>query len=127
MLGERALAAIGSTTSTSFACDLRKWLEIMEAYQQGGHAYHATMPTDGLLRLWDVMHNPPLRLRQGAPGADRAGLEDPRPARLRGLHSVAARGFMAPSVVVGYTEATCDRRQPLRRPGLQTRPAYPAV
>ena len=55
MLGDRALARIGSTTSTSFAGDLRKWLEIMQAYEQGGHMYHATMPTDALMRLRDVM------------------------------------------------------------------------
>ncbi len=105
MLGERALAAIGSTTSTSFACDLRKWLEIMQAYEQGGHAYHATMPTDGLLRLRDVMHETrdygyaKVRDEQAELGARvRALLAD------RGVNSVAAPGFEAPSVVVVYTE-----------------------
>ena len=55
MLSERALAKLPETTSTSFACDLRKWLEIMQAYENGAHAYHATMPTDGLRTLRDVM------------------------------------------------------------------------
>src|SRR5690606_29216609 len=55
MLGERARAAIETTQSSSFAADLRKWLQIMEAYEKGGHAYHATLPTDGLLRLRDAM------------------------------------------------------------------------
>src|SRR5204862_4618187 len=55
MLSERARAAIEDTTSTSFACDLRRWLGIMEAYERGGHAYHATMPTDALRTLRDTM------------------------------------------------------------------------
>src|SRR3546814_8021327 len=55
MLGAAARKKIDSTTSTSFACDLRKWLQIMEAYEQGGFAYHATMPTDALTVLRNVM------------------------------------------------------------------------
>ena len=105
MLGDRALDAIGSTTSTSFACDLRKWLEIMQAYQQGGHAYHATMPTDGLLRLRDVMHETrdygyeKVRAEQAELGSRVRAL-----LASRGIRSVAAPGFEAPSVVVVYTE-----------------------
>src|SRR6185369_125647 len=55
MLSEEARARIDATSSTSFACDLRKWLQIMEAYENGGHAYHATMPTDALSALRKVM------------------------------------------------------------------------
>src|SRR5690606_23222051 len=55
MLGERARQAIDGTQSSSFAMDLKKWLQIMEAYEGGGHAYHATMPTDALQRLRDTM------------------------------------------------------------------------
>ena len=54
-LGERARARIDATTSSSFACDLKKWLQIMEAFENGGHAYHATMPTDALAAMRDVM------------------------------------------------------------------------
>ncbi|MCP5230315.1 aminotransferase class V-fold PLP-dependent enzyme, partial [Accumulibacter sp.] len=54
-LGERARERIDGTSSSSFACDLKKWMQIMEAYEQGGHAYHATMPTDALAALRDVM------------------------------------------------------------------------
>ena len=54
-LGERARARIDATTSSSFACDLKKWLQIMEAFENGGHAYHATMPTDALASVRDVM------------------------------------------------------------------------
>ena len=55
MLGERARERIDATTSTSFSCDLKKWLQIMETYESGAHAYHATMPTDGLRRLCEMM------------------------------------------------------------------------
>ena len=55
MLSERARAAIDATQSTTFAMDLKKWLQIMETYEGGGHAYHSTLPTDALLRLRDAM------------------------------------------------------------------------
>jgi aspartate aminotransferase-like enzyme len=105
MLGAQALERIGSTTSTSFACDLRKWLEIMQAYENGGHLYHATMPTDTLMRLRDVMDETEaygfdvVRAEQVELGARvRALLAE------NGFRSVAAPGFEAPSVVVMYTE-----------------------
>src|SRR5690606_26846233 len=55
MLSERAREAIDGTTSSSFACDLKKWMQIAEGYEKGQHAYHTTMPTDALVRLRDVM------------------------------------------------------------------------
>src|SRR5690606_32724442 len=55
MLGDTARERIEQTKSTSFAMDLRKWLDIMETYEKGAHAYHATMPTDGLRRLREIM------------------------------------------------------------------------
>ena len=55
MLSEKAKGVMESTTSTSFACDLKKWSQIMDAYLKGGHAYHATMPTDSLARDCAVM------------------------------------------------------------------------
>ena len=104
MLSERARERIGQTVSSSFSMDLRKWLEIMEAYEGGGHAYHATLPTDGLRRLRDVMDESAAvgfgRLRAAQielGGRVRALLAE------RGLPSVAAPGFEAPSVVVSYT------------------------
>lgn len=104
MLGERALDVLPSTTSDSFACDLAKWLDIMRAYENGGHAYHATMPTDALRRFRDVMVETRdygfdrVRDEQVALGtAVRAALES------RGIRSVAAPGFQAPGVVVSYT------------------------
>jgi alanine-glyoxylate transaminase / serine-glyoxylate transaminase / serine-pyruvate transaminase len=104
-LGERARAAIDATTSTSFACDLRKWLQIMEAYEKGGHAYHATMPTDALVRLRDAMRETADFGYERARAAQQQ-LGDRVRALLagRGIRSVAAKGYEAPSVVVGYTQ-----------------------
>ena len=105
MLGERARAAIDGTTSSSFACDLKKWLQIMETYESGAHAYHATMPTDALTRVRDVMQETRaygferLRAEQIELGSRVRSLFESR-----GLPSVAAEGFKAPGVVVSYTE-----------------------
>jgi len=105
MLSARARAAIDATTSSSFACDLKKWLQIMEAYENGAHAYHATMPTDALTRLREVMKETQaygfdkVRAEQVALGTQVRALFESR-----GIASVAAQGFQAPGVVVSYTE-----------------------
>jgi aspartate aminotransferase-like enzyme len=103
-LGERARAHIDATSSTSFACDLKKWLQIMEAYESGSHAYHATMPTDALASVRQVM------LETEAYGFDKVCAEQWELGRRvrallveRGFPSVAAEGFQAPGVVVSYT------------------------
>jgi aspartate aminotransferase-like enzyme len=105
MLGEEARTAIDATTSTSFACDLKKWLSMMEAYERGGHAYHATMPTEAIARL-----------ARAAADTESFGFERAKRAqqelgeRVRrvlvdhGMPSVAAAGFQAPTVVVSYTD-----------------------
>lgn len=105
MLSERARAAIDATTSTSFACDLKKWLQIMEAYEKGGHAYHGTLPTDALTRLRDTMKETEKFGFEKARAAQ-AELGDKVRALLarHGIPSVAAEGFGAPGVVVSYTE-----------------------
>jgi aspartate aminotransferase-like enzyme len=105
MLGGEALSRIEHTTSSSFACDLRKWLEIMRAYENGGHAYHATMPTDALMKFRDTM----IETRDYGFGKVREEqLELGRKVRdlleRRGFPSVAAEGFQAPGVVVSYTD-----------------------
>jgi aspartate aminotransferase-like enzyme len=104
MLGERAHARIDGTTSSSFACDLKKWLQIMVAYENGGHAYHATMPTDALRQVRVAMQETEMfgfelaRARQQELGQRvRLLLAE------RGFPSVAAAGFEAPGVVVSYT------------------------
>ena len=104
MLGERALARIADTTSSSFSCDLKKWLQIMETYEKGGHAYHATLPTDALRAVRNAMRETEAhgfelaRSQQWELGRRvRALLVD------RGFPGVAAAGFEAPGVVVSYT------------------------
>ena len=127
MLGERARAAIDATTSTSFACDLKKWLAIMEAYKGGGHAYHATMPTDSLARLSEAITE-----------LDGFGFERAKAAQAdlghkvrrllvaRGMPSVAAKGFEAPSVVVSYTDdAGINSGSRFADAGLQTAAGVP--
>lgn len=105
MLSKLAREKIDSTTSTSFSCDLRKWLQIMEAYEQGGFAYHATMPTDALAVLRDVMKE------TEAYGFAKVREEQQELGRrvrellvAKGFRSVAAEGFQAPGVVVSYTD-----------------------
>ena len=105
MLSAAGRAAVEASASSSFACDLGKWLQIMGAYESGGHAYHATMPTDGLTVFRDVM------LETQAYGFDKVKAEqlelgDRVRATLaeRGIRSVAADGFGAPGVVVSYTD-----------------------
>lgn len=104
-LGAEALKRLDATTSTSFAADLKKWLQIMQAYEKGGHAYHATPPTDALVALLKVMRE-----------AEAYGFEKLRTAQIelgskvrsllaqRGFRSVAAPGFEAPGVIVSYTD-----------------------
>ena len=105
MLSERARAAIDGTTSSSYACDLKKWLQFMETYEGGAHAYHATMPTDALTRLCEIMKETQaygfakVRTEQMELGAKVRALFESR-----GIPSVAAEGFKAPGVVVSYTE-----------------------
>ncbi len=105
MLNVRGREKIESTTSSSFACDLRKWLQIMETYENGGHAYHATMPTDALTSFRNVMKEAEVygfdKVR-----AQQQELGDKVRALLasKGIKNVAARGFQSPGVVVSYTE-----------------------
>ncbi|QEY26015.1 aminotransferase class V-fold PLP-dependent enzyme [Neisseria zalophi] len=104
MLNETAYQKVQSTESDSFDLDLKKWLQIMEAFENGGHAYHATPPTDALLKLHDVMKE-----------AEAIGFDKLKAAQTdlgnkirsllaeKGYPSVAAKGFEAPGVVVSYT------------------------
>jgi aspartate aminotransferase-like enzyme len=127
MLSARARAAIDGTSSTSFACDLKKWLQIMEAYEKGGHAYHATMPTDALIRLREVMVETRsygferVRQEQLALGTQVRALFE-----RRGIQSVAAGGFKAPGVVVSYTtEPDMQSSKKFLALGLQTAAGVP--
>jgi aspartate aminotransferase-like enzyme len=105
MLSEGARTRIDATTSTSFACDLRKWLQIMETYEAGGHAYHATMPTDALVKLRDAMRETEARGFETVRAQQQELGTKVRALLARhGYRSVAAEGFEAPGVVVSYTD-----------------------
>jgi aspartate aminotransferase-like enzyme len=104
MLSSNASKKIHNTKSTSYSCDLLKWLQIMQAYENGGHAYHATMPTDAIKHFRDTINE------TAEFGFDNARQKQQELGdRVRGLLSkynfisVAADGFLAPGVVVSYT------------------------
>jgi aspartate aminotransferase-like enzyme len=127
MLSERARKHIDSTQSSSFACDLKKWLQIMEGYEKGTHSYHTTMPTDALSRLREVMQETKaygfakVRQEQIDLGSRvRELLES------RGFVSVAADGFKAPGVVVSYTtDPEIQNSKKFLALGLQTAAGVP--
>lgn len=127
VLGARARTLIDDTTSTSFACDLKKWLQIMEAFENGGHAYHTTMPTDSLAILRDVM------LETEAYGFDKVCREQQELGRRvralltsKGFPSVAAEGFQAPGVMVSYTtDPEIQSAQKFLKSGVQAASGVP--
>lgn len=105
MLSEAAVARLDETQSDSFVLDLKKWHQIMSAYLNGGHAYHATMPTDGLSQFYDTL----CEVKSfGYDRAKQAQIELGSRLRLlmeqRGYKSLAADGFKSPSVIVSHTE-----------------------
>lgn len=127
MLSERARKAIDSTQSSSFACDLKKWLQIMESYENGSHSYHTTMPTDALTRLREVMQE-----------TKAYGFEKVRQEQIelgervrdllesRSIQSVAAEGYKAPGVVVSYTtDPEIQNSKKFLALGLQTAAGVP--
>ena len=127
MMSERARRAIDGTTSTTFAMDLKKWLQVMETYEAGAHMYHTTLPTDALLRLQQAMLETEaygfdkVRQEQMALGAAVRGL-----LREYGFASVAAPGYEAPGVVVSYTsDPEIQNSKKFLAQGLQTAAGVP--
>ena len=128
-LSERALKTLETTTSTSYACDLKKWHQIMQAYETGSHAYHATMPTMALLKLRDTMAE---TRERGFAKVREQQIELGRKVRQlfesRGLPSVAAEGFKAPGVVVSYTtDPDIQSAKKFIAEGLQTASGVPLM
>ena len=128
-LSERALKVMEGTTSTSFAADLKKWHQIMQAYENGGHAYHATLPTTALVELRDAMQETrdrgfaTVREQQMALGHKVRAL-----LTSRGMPSVAAEGFQAPGVVVSYTtDPDIQSGKAFIAQGLQTAAGVPLM
>ena len=127
MMSERARQAIDSTTSTTFAMDLKKWLQVMETYEGGAHMYHTTLPTDALQRLQQAM------LETEAYGFSRVRDEQIALGKAvrsllseYGFPSVAAPGFEAPGVVVSYTtDPEIQNSKKFLAQGLQTAAGVP--
>lgn len=126
-LSERARKAIDGTTSTSFAMDLKKWLQIMESYEGGSHMYHATLPTDALTRLRETMRETQaygfakVKAEQEDLGRKVRALFESR-----GMPSVAADGYRAPGVVVSYTsDPDIQSGKKFLNEGLQTAAGVP--
>jgi len=104
VMGPRAEARLAETTSNSFAIDLKKWRSIMEAYEKGGHAYHATMPTDAIVGFHAAMKETQAMGFEAAKAAQWAlGRAVRALLAAKGVASVAAEGFQAPGVVVSFT------------------------
>ena len=105
MLSEQARERIDGTTSSSYAADLKKWLQVMETYEGGGHVYHATMPTDALVVNRDIMQRTRERGFAAVCAAQRElGAKVRALLESHGYRSVAAAGFQAPGGVVSYTD-----------------------
>ena len=127
MLSQHARQAIDQTQSSTFAMDLRKWLQVMETYEAGGHVYHTTLPTDALVRLREVM------LETEAYGFAKVRQEQIELGRQvrevvvqAGYPSVAAAGFEAPGVVVSYTnDPDIQSSKKFIAAGLQTAAGVP--
>lgn len=104
-MGDRARERIESTQSSSFSMDLKKWLQIMDAYLKGGHVYHTTMPTDALKILRNVMKE---TQALGFSALKQKQIELGSKVRellvSKGYDSVSAKGFQSPGVVVSYTK-----------------------
>jgi aspartate aminotransferase-like enzyme len=126
-MSARARAKIDSTSSTSYSCDLKKWLQIMETYEGGSHVYHTTMPTDSLHVLRDVMNETRI---YGFAKLKEQQIELGRQVRHlmeeKGFKSVAAAGFQAPCVVVSYTtDPEIQNGKKFMALGLQTAAGVP--
>jgi aspartate aminotransferase-like enzyme len=129
MMNQVALDVMATTTSTSFAANLKQWHMIMQAYENGGHAYHATMPTDALAKFRDTM------LETQAYGFDKVrdeqlalGKRVRQMLESKGIHSVAAEGFKAPGVVVNYTsDAELQNGKKFAALGLQAAAGVPLM
>ena len=129
LLGQRALVRLAETQSSSFALDLRKWQQIMQAYDNGGHAYHATLPTDTLMLLAKTVHEAEglgfawLTARQWELGTRVRGLLSDK-----GFASVAGPGFEAPGVVVCFcSDDELKKGTKLSAEGLQAAAGVPLM
>jgi aspartate aminotransferase-like enzyme len=104
MLSDLAVARLETTTSTSFACDLKKWNQVMKTYEAGSHMYHATLPTDALCTFSEaIKETMAFGLDRCMENQQELGMRVRAALEAAGFPSVAATGFQAPGVVVSYT------------------------
>jgi aspartate aminotransferase-like enzyme len=127
MMSARAAERLETTTSDSFALDLKKWRSIMAAYEGGGHAYHATMPTDALVGLRDaILETKAIGFVEAKAAQWALGQAVRAVMAARGIPSVAAEGFGAPGVVVSYTtDPAVQSGAKFREQGLQIASGVP--
>jgi alanine-glyoxylate transaminase/serine-glyoxylate transaminase/serine-pyruvate transaminase len=105
MLSERGDHATRNTTSTSMVINMRKWLEVMDSYVNGGFAYYTTMPTDALNLFRDAaLETKEMGFKKAADAAWALGNECRDMMKSKGLRTVSAPGFEAPGVSVWYTD-----------------------
>ncbi|WP_419813520.1 aminotransferase class V-fold PLP-dependent enzyme [Bacterioplanoides sp.] len=129
MMNQAALDVMENTTSTSFAANLKQWHMIMQAYENGGHAYHSTMPTDALTQFRDTM------METKEYGFDKVrdeqlelGKRVREMLESKGIKSVAAEGFKAPGVVVNYTtDADMQNGKKFAAQGMQAAAGVPLM
>ncbi|CAM3647572.1 aminotransferase class V-fold PLP-dependent enzyme [Deinococcus frigens] len=127
LLSAAAVARVDSTDSVSFTLDLKKWLNIMRAYEGGGFAYHATLPTDGLRQFHDTVQEVKEFGFEKAQEAQWAlGKRIRKALRAAGFSSVAAKGYEAPGVIVSYTDSDAVQSgKAFREAGLQIAAGVP--
>ena len=129
MMSNKAIEIVENSDSNSFAIDLKKWYSIMRAYENGGHAYHTTMPTDSLCHFRDTM------IETKEYGFDKLcqnqwslGNSVRSMLQAKGIKSVAAEGFQAPGVVVSYTnDNEVHNGMKFRDLGIQIAPGVPLM
>ncbi len=127
MLSPLAEARLAETTSNSFAIDLKKWRAIMAAYEGGGHAYHATMPTDAIVGFHAaILETKAMGFAEAKAAQWALGTAVRALLAARGVMSVAAEGFAAPGVVVSFTaDADIQNGSKFKALGLQIAAGVP--
>lgn len=127
MLSADAKSVLQSTTSTSFACDLRKWHEIMTAYENNSHAYHATMPTDGLRRFRDMIkETETFGFEKIKSAQQELGEKVKTVLNEKNIKILAADGYQAPGVIVCYTDSNdIHNGKKFIEAGIQIAPGVP--
>ena len=104
MLNKNAREKIKKTTSSSYSCDLHKWLTVMESYEDNNYTYHTTFPTDGLKNFrTNILEIKKIGYQKTTDLQIQLGQKMRKLTEDFGYVSVAAKGYKAPTVIVNYT------------------------